>query len=82
VRRRRRRRAAPEANLMNHLRSVVWGPAEFAGLPPRWLMAEGLLAGCLGAATIIGCAAAGAWYGIDGLAGGEGGLVCGAALTL
>lgn len=29
---------------MAHLRSTVWGPA-FVGLPPRWLVGEGLLAG-------------------------------------
>ncbi|MEV7891874.1 hypothetical protein ACWD3I_48045 [Streptomyces sp. NPDC002817] len=78
----RRSHRAPERYLMAHLRSMVWGPAEFVGLPPRWLAAEGLLAGCVGAAGIIGTAVAGAWYGIPGLADGEGGLVCAVALAL
>jgi hypothetical protein len=72
----------PEAHLMAHLRSTVWGPAEFVGLPPWWLAAEGLLVGCLGAGAIVGAAVVGAWYGIPGLAGGEGGLVCAVALVL
>ncbi|WP_225321128.1 hypothetical protein [Streptomyces luteolifulvus] len=52
------------------------------GLPPRWLAAEGLAAGCVGAVAIIGTAVAGARYGIPGLADGEGGLACAAALAL
>ncbi|KOV65601.1 hypothetical protein ADL01_26915 [Streptomyces sp. NRRL WC-3618] len=67
---------------MTHLRSTVWGPAEFVGLPPRWLAAEGLVAGCVTAGAIVGVTIAGAWYGIPGLADGEGGLVCAAALAL
>lgn len=82
VHRRRRPLPTPEAHLMAHLRSTVWGPAEFVGLPPRWLVAEGLVAGCVGAAAIVGAAVAGAWYGVSGLADGEGGLVCAAALAL
>ncbi|MGW0613773.1 hypothetical protein [Streptomyces sp. NPDC002788] len=73
---------APESHLMAYLRTTVWGPAEFVGLPPLWLAGEGLLAGCLGAGAIVGTAVAGAWYGIPGLADGEGGLVCAAALAL
>lgn len=79
---RRRPLPAPERQLMAHLRSTVWGPAEFVGLPPRWLAAEGLLAGTVGAVAIVTSAIAGAWYGIPGLADGEGGLVCAAALAL
>ncbi|MBC2907630.1 hypothetical protein H4N64_40190 [Streptomyces sp. PSKA01] len=67
---------------MAHLRSTVWGPAEFVGLPPWWLTAEGILAGCLGAGAIVGSAVAGAWYGVPGLGNGEGGLVCAAALVV
>ncbi|KUO14777.1 hypothetical protein AQJ91_45035 [Streptomyces dysideae] len=67
---------------MAHLRSTVWGPAEFVGLPPWWLAAEGLVAGIVGAGAIVGSAVAGAWYGIPGLADGEGGLVCAVALTV
>ncbi|KAB1139457.1 hypothetical protein F7R91_39925 [Streptomyces luteolifulvus] len=79
-----RRRPVPplEARLSAHLRSTVWGPAEFIGLPPRWLVAEGLLAGCVGAGAIVGSTVAGAWYGLPGLADGEGGLVSVAALAL
>ncbi|WP_328436334.1 hypothetical protein OHA71_01430 [Streptomyces sp. NBC_00444] len=82
MRRRRPPRPMQERHLMAHLRSTVWGPAEFVGLPPWWLAAEALLAGCMGAGVIIGVAVAGAWYGIPGLADGEGGLVCAAALAL
>ncbi|WAU81431.1 hypothetical protein O1Q96_17565 [Streptomyces sp. Qhu-G9] len=67
---------------MAHLRSTVWGPAEFVGLPPRWLAVEGLLAGCAGAGAIVGTSVAGAWYGVPGLVDGEGGMVCAAALAL
>ncbi|WP_406175847.1 hypothetical protein [Streptomyces sp. NBC_00996] len=67
---------------MAHLRSTVWGPAEFVGLPPWWLVGEGLLAGTLGATVIVGTAVWGAWYGNSELADGEPGLVCAAALAL
>ncbi|WP_228044244.1 hypothetical protein [Streptomyces ferrugineus] len=82
MRRRRQPVSAPEAHLMGHLRSTVWGPAEFVGLPPWWLTVEGLLAGCVAAGAIVGAALAGAWYGVPGLADGEGGLVCAGALVL
>ncbi|MER5214385.1 hypothetical protein ABT063_28435 [Streptomyces sp. NPDC002838] len=82
MRRRRRPLPAPEPHLMAHLRTMVWGPAEFVGLPPWWLAAEGLVAGCVGVGAIVGAAVAGAWYGVPGLADGEGGLVCAAALAL
>ncbi|WP_435612401.1 hypothetical protein [Streptomyces sp. bgisy159] len=72
----------PEPGLMAHLRSTVWGPAEFVGLPPWWLVGEGLLVGTLAVSAIVGTAVAGAWYGLPALAGGEAGLVCAAALTL
>ncbi|MEU5507717.1 hypothetical protein ACFTZ8_09700 [Streptomyces fungicidicus] len=80
--RRHRPPAAPDRHLMAHLRNTVWGPAEFVGLPPWWLTAKGLLAGCLAAAAITGSALAGAWYGLPVLADGEGGLVCAAGVTL
>jgi hypothetical protein len=67
---------------MEHLRSMVWGPAEFVGPPPLRLTARGTLAGCLAAAAIVGTTIAGAWYGVPGLAAGEGGLVCAALLVL
>ncbi|KUL42844.1 hypothetical protein ADL12_09315 [Streptomyces regalis] len=67
---------------MAHLRTSVWGPAEFVGLPPWWLVGEGLLAGSLGAVAIVGTAVVGAWYGLPALAAGEAGLVCAVALVL
>lgn len=86
MRRRRQPVSTPEAHLMGHLRSPVWGPvwgpAEFGGLPPWWLTAQGLLAGCVAAGAIIVGTVDGAWYGIPELADGEGGLVCAAMLTL
>ncbi|WP_235192845.1 hypothetical protein [Streptomyces viridochromogenes] len=69
-------------HLMEHLRSTVWGPAEFVGMPPWWLVGEGLLAGSLGAVAIVGVTVVGAWYGLPALASGEAGLVCAAALSL
>ncbi|MEI5528290.1 hypothetical protein WB401_45650 [Streptomyces brasiliscabiei] len=62
--------------------AFVWGPAEFVGLPPRWLFAEGILVGVLAATAIIGVGIAGVWTGHPALAAGEGGLVIAAALTL
>lgn len=67
---------------MGRLRAMVWGPAEFVGLPPWWLTGEGLLAGVLAVGSIVGSALVGAWYGVPGLAHGEAGLVCAAALGL
>jgi hypothetical protein len=67
---------------MTHVRAAVWGPAEFVGFPPWWLVGEGLLAGTLGVAVIVGSTVVGAWYGLPVLAKGEAGLVCVAALCL
>ncbi|MER6524027.1 hypothetical protein [Streptomyces sp. NPDC001508] len=69
-------------DVMVHLRTAVWGPAEFVGLPPRWLVAEGLLVGALGAGAIVGTTLFGAWTGNPSLAAGEAGLVCAVALAL
>lgn len=67
---------------MTYLRSTVWGPAEFVGPPPGWLVAEGILAGAISTAAIVGTALFGAWTGRPSLADGEAGLVCTLALTL
>ncbi|MEU2716307.1 hypothetical protein [Streptomyces sp. NPDC007205] len=67
---------------MSHGRTTVWGPAEFVGLPPGWLVVEGVLAGAVATAAIVGTALFGAWSGRPSLADGEAGLVCGAALAL
>lgn len=67
---------------MGHLRASVWGPAEFVGLPPWWLVGEGILAGILGAGAIVGATLYGAWTGRPSLADGELALVCAAALAL
>lgn len=67
---------------MAHLRTSVWGPAEFVGMPPLWLVGEGVLAGVLGAGSIIGATLFGAWTGRPYLADGETGLVCAAAIAL
>ncbi|MEU9245421.1 hypothetical protein [Streptomyces sp. NPDC048385] len=81
---RRTRRASPStgSHLLTHLRATVWGPAEFVGLPPWWLVAEGLLAGLLTAGAVLGTTLYGAWTGRPSLADGEGGLACAAALAL
>ncbi|MET8567556.1 hypothetical protein [Streptomyces sp. NPDC004783] len=62
-----------------HLRATVWGPAEFAGLPPRQLVAEGVLIGTLSVGAVVGVTFVGAWTGMPVLANGEAGLVCAAA---
>lgn len=78
----RRLRTPAESHLTAHLRTSVWGPAEFFGAPPRRLVGEGLLAGVLGAAAITGTTLSGAWTGRSTLVGGEAGLVCALALAL
>ncbi|WP_371575988.1 hypothetical protein [Streptomyces sp. NBC_01314] len=65
---------------MSHLRTAVWGPAEFVGLPPWWLLAEGLFAGLLASGAIVGVGTWGVWTGRPALASGEAGLVAAAAL--
>lgn len=65
---------------MSHLRTSAWGPAEFVGLPPRWLLAEGLVAGLLASGMIVGVGAVGVWTGRPALASGEAGLVVSVAL--
>ncbi|MEU1306819.1 hypothetical protein [Streptomyces shenzhenensis] len=67
---------------MAHLRTVVWGPAEFVGLPPWWLVGEGLLVGTIAAVAIVGTTLIGAWTGSASLAAGEAGLVCAAGLAV
>ncbi|MEU7852133.1 hypothetical protein AB0B69_32575, partial [Micromonospora parva] len=81
---RRTRGASPSADshVMTHLRAMVWGPAEFVGLPPWGLVTEGVLAGILTVGAVVGTALYGAWTGCPSLADGEGGLVCAAALAV
>ncbi|ARP74196.1 hypothetical protein LK07_16220 [Streptomyces pluripotens] len=67
---------------MTHLRTTVWGPAEFVGTPPWWLVGEGILAGTLGTGAIVGAAVLGAWTGRPSFADGEAGLACAVALAL
>ncbi|MFJ9543792.1 hypothetical protein ACIRPX_42190 [Streptomyces sp. NPDC101225] len=82
VRRKRQHSSPSELHLMAHLRTSVWGPAEFVGRPPWWLVGEGLLAGLLGAGAIAGATFYGAWTGRPSLADGEAGLVCTGALAV
>ncbi|MGK3941043.1 hypothetical protein ABK046_21720 [Streptomyces caeruleatus] len=79
--RRHRLAVAPEPHLMTYLRSTVWGPAEFVGLPRR-LITRATLAGFTTAGAVIGCAVVGAWYGVSWLADGEAGLLCVATFVL
>ncbi|MGV9995060.1 hypothetical protein [Streptomyces sp. NPDC003374] len=67
---------------MEHVRTMVWGPAEFVGTPPRWLVGEGVLVGSLGAGAIVGTSLFGVWTGRPSLADGEAGLVCAVAVAL
>ncbi|WP_306192862.1 hypothetical protein [Streptomyces sp. MK5] len=82
MRRRRRPSTHAEPHLMAHLRTTVWGPAEFVGLPPARLLGEGILAGSLCTAGIVGTPVLGAWTGRPSLADGVAGPVCAAALAL
>ncbi|MFB7244005.1 hypothetical protein CW362_35950 [Streptomyces populi] len=78
----RRPPPAQETDLTAYLRSTVWGPAEFVGWPPRWLVGEGLLAGGLGAGSIVGTGVVGDRTGTPVLVSGEAGLVCAGILVL
>jgi len=78
----RRPPPAQETDLTAYLRSTVWGPAEFVGWPPRWLVGEGLLTGVLGAGSIVSAGAVGDRTGTPVLASGEAGLVCAGILVL
>ncbi|MFD5818610.1 hypothetical protein [Streptomyces sp. NPDC127038] len=71
-----------EPDLPEYLRSTVWGPAEFVGWPPRRLVGEGLLAGVVGAGSIVGAGVVGDQTGMPVLASGEAGLVCAGVLVL
>lgn len=73
---------AAEPHLSTHLRTTVWGPAEFVGLPPWGLVREGILAGGFGVLIIVGTGAVGIWTGASALADGEAGLVGAGALAL
>ncbi|WP_406442393.1 hypothetical protein OHB00_39955 [Streptomyces sp. NBC_00631] len=67
---------------MAHLRTTVWGPAEFVGLPPWRLVGEGLLAGTVTVGAIVATVVVGAWTGRPALADGEAGLGCALSLPL
>lgn len=82
MRRRHRAPATTAPHLMTHLRSTVWGPAEFVGLPPWRLVGEGLLAGVLGAGLIVVTTVFGAQTGRPALADGEAGLIFALALAV
>ncbi|MEV0529882.1 hypothetical protein AB0I66_41355 [Streptomyces sp. NPDC050439] len=56
------------------MRAFVWGPAEFVGLPPKWLTAQGLVVGSVGAGAVIGTGALGMWVGPPALSSGEAGI--------
>ncbi|MYR45869.1 hypothetical protein [Streptomyces sp. SID5910] len=61
---------------------MVWGPAEFMGLPPRMLIGEGLCAGVLGTGLIVGAGFFGAWTGESAFVAGDAGVVCALGLVL
>ncbi|MGY0020370.1 hypothetical protein [Streptomyces sp. cg35] len=75
-------RDRPAPGLAAHLRTVLWGPAEFVGLPGRSLLTEGLFAGGAAGLAVVGAGFAGMWVGPSALRSGELGLVAVAALTL
>ncbi|MFE6888065.1 hypothetical protein [Streptomyces sp. NPDC057694] len=63
------------------MRTILWGPAEFVGVP-RQLMIRGLLAGSMMVAATVGLGFAGMWRGPASLDTRELGLVVVAALVL
>ncbi|MFE0810893.1 hypothetical protein ACFW34_25875 [Streptomyces sp. NPDC058848] len=80
--RRRGDPSAAESQAATRVRAMVWGPAEFTGLPPRWLIAEGLVAGVLGTGLIVGAGLFGAWTGNAAFRAGDVGVVCALSLVL
>ncbi|MFJ8882079.1 hypothetical protein ACIRJR_01530 [Streptomyces sp. NPDC102402] len=72
----------PVPGLAAHLRSTLWGPAEFVGLPGAGLLTHGLTVGILGVIVITGAGVVGMWAGPSMLRSGEAGLVTVAALVL
>lgn len=70
------------SHMASHVRAMVWGPAEFTGLPPRMLIVEGLCAGVLGTGLITGAGFFGAWTGKSAFAAGDVGLMCALGLVL
>jgi hypothetical protein len=64
------------------MRAVLWGPAEYPGRPPLWLVREGVVVGLLGTFCVIGCAAAFRLSGVPAMRAGADGVVCALALTL
>ncbi|MEV5157858.1 hypothetical protein [Streptomyces sp. NPDC053728] len=80
--RRGRTHARPSApGLAQHLRTVLWGPAEFVGLPAR-LLAQGMVVGAVATAAIGGVGFAGMWVGPRTLVTGEAGLIVVAAVMV
>jgi type II secretory pathway pseudopilin PulG len=71
------RRARPRG-----VRAVLWGPAEYPGRPPVWLVREGVVVGLLGTLCVVGCAAVARLAGVPAARAGAGGVVCALALTL
>ncbi|MGW4890256.1 hypothetical protein [Streptomyces murinus] len=67
---------------MTYLRTAVWGPAEFVGLPPARLVRKGVLVAVAAASAIFGTALLGAWTGRTALADGEAGLAVVGALVV
>ncbi|MFG2322477.1 hypothetical protein [Streptomyces sp. NPDC048568] len=79
---RRRGPSADESHAAARVRAMVWGPADLTGLPPWWLIGEGLLAGFLGTGLIVGAGVFGAWTGESAFAAGDVGVVCALGLVL
>ncbi|MER7895730.1 hypothetical protein ABTX62_06275 [Streptomyces sp. NPDC096046] len=71
-----------EPQLMAHVRATVWGPAEFVGFPPWWLVAEGVFVALSAVLGIVGTSVLGAWTGRPELTDGAVGLVCALALAV
>lgn len=76
------RRADPAPGLAAHLRSTLWGPAEFVGVPGAGILTHGLVVGFLGGTLITGAGFLGMWAGPSALRSGEVGLALVAALVV
>lgn len=64
------------------IRSALWGPADYRGGPPGWLVSEGLTVGLIGVAAVVGPGVAGVLTGSAALRTGEPGVVVTLGLAL
>lgn len=64
------------------INAALWGPAEYFGGPPGWLIAEGMVVGLVGAAAVAGPGVAGVLAGSPALQTGEAGVLVALGLAI